>query len=535
MKYFKKTAALVLAVLCLMSGCRKKQELTSSFDRLGVTSAASSRNYITLLYSSSDTFNPYTAVTDINRQLCRLMYEPLVKTDNDFNAVNCLAESVTLNGKTCTVALKNALFSDGSAVTADDVVYSFNAAKGSATEYAYKLYGAVSAAASGSKTVVFNLAKADPYFVNLIDFPIVKKGSEARADEDGKALPPIGAGRYVSDDGMTKLTANTKYYGGSLNINEIRLINAPDSESVSHYVEVGAADMYYSDISDGNIVRMSGKKVSINLNRIVFIGVNKAYGELANAELRQAISSGIDRKAICRDGYYNNALAANGFFNPKWQPVKSVQSIETTANKEITIENLEKIGYNSVDANGIRKNSGGQRLEFELLVNSENRVRVFAAQLIANQLFEYGIKIRIAEKSFADYTAALASGNFQLYLGEVAITPNMDLTNLVAEGGSAAYGAAASKPDVTADTASDTASDAPTEETAQSVSSAELINGFYLGTNTVNDVASVLQAEMPFIPVCYRTGVLFYNDNIENVNNSSLSDIYFSIESYKIK
>ena len=69
---------------------------------------------------------------------------------------------------------------------------------------------------------------------------------------------------------MTKLTVNTKYYGGSLNINEIRLINAPDSESVSHYVEVGAADMYYSDISDGNIVRMSGKKVSINLNRDVY-------------------------------------------------------------------------------------------------------------------------------------------------------------------------------------------------------------------------------------------------------------------------
>ena len=36
-------------------------------------------------------------------------------------------------------------------------------------------------------------------------------------------------------------------------IREIRLINAPDSEAVGHYVEIGAADMYYSDISDGNI------------------------------------------------------------------------------------------------------------------------------------------------------------------------------------------------------------------------------------------------------------------------------------------
>lgn len=530
MKYTKKVAVLLLAVLCLLCGCRKNQSDASSGGKTGVSSDTSVRDYITLLYSSSDTFNPYTAATDINRQLCRLMYEPLVKLDNDFNAVNCLAESITLDGTTCTVTLKDAVFSDGSAITADDAVYSFGAAKNSKTEYAYKLYEAVSAAAAGGKTVVFKLTKADPYFANLLDFPIIKKGSEKRTNEDGRELPPIGAGRYVSDDSMTGLALNTKYFGGGdFQIKEIRLINAPDGESVSHYVEVGAADMYYSDISDGNILRMSGKKVNINLNHIVYIGVNTAYGDLGTAELRQAISSGIDRKTVCRDGYYNNALPANGFFNPKWQPVKSVQSIETTANKEITVENLEKIGYNSVDANGVRKNSGGKRLEFELLVNSENRVRAAAAQLIANKLFEYGIKIRVAEKSFADYTAALAAGNFQLYLGEVAVTPNMDLTNLVTEGGSAAYGI--KKIDTAA--ANSSLGEEGGQDVKQSLTAAQIVSGFYSGANTVNDIASVLQAEMPFIPVCYRTGVLFYNENIENVNNSSLSDIYFSIESYK--
>ena len=278
----------------------------------------------------------------------------------------------------------------------------------------------------------------------------MKKGSEARADEDGKALPPIGAGRYVSDDGMTKLTVNTKYYGGSLNINEIRLINAPDSESVSHYVEVGAADMYYSDISDGNILRMSGKKVNINLNHLIYIGVNLSNEQLSLNDLRQAISSGFDRKEICRDGYYNNALPANGFFNPAWEAVKSVQNINLQANKEITVENLEEIGYNKLDSEGVRTNSAGKKLKFELLVNKENRLRVSAAKIIASRLSEYGISVRVAEKSFADYTAALSSGNFQLYLAEVAITPNMDISSLVTEGGSAAYGAAASKPYVTA-------------------------------------------------------------------------------------
>lgn len=129
----------------------------------------------------------------------------------------------------------------------------------------------------------------------------------------------------------------------------------------------------------------------------------------------------------------------------------------------------------------------------------------------------------------------MESGNFQLYLGEVEVTPNMDMTSLVTEGASAAYGI--KKPEIPNPQESlptdPAATDSATEQSAQSATAAELIEGFYSGKNTITDVASVLQSEMPFIPVCYRTGVLFYNDNIENVNISSASDIYFSIESYK--
>ena len=69
-------------------------------------------------------------------------------------------------------------------------------------------------------------------------------------------------------------------------------------------------------------------------------------------------------------------------------------------------------------------------------------------------------------------------------------------------------------------------------EETQSESISTVVNGFYKGENTIADIATVLQTEMPAIPVCYRTGVLFSNENIENVNNASASDIYFSIESY---
>lgn len=539
-----KITAIVLSALIFLSGCRAKPDSTSSSaEPPTAVSAAGSRNYLTMLYSAADTFNPYTAATDINRQLCRLLYEPLLKTDNSYNISYSLAQSAEVKGKECTVTLKSRYFSDGSALTADDVVYSFNLAKKSNTEYAYKLYEALSATVRDSKTVVIKLDRADPYFANTLDFPIIKKGSDTRTDADGVTHPPIGCGRFKLNDGEDKLITNEHDPGKDRMIKEIRLINAPDSDAVGHYVEIGAADMYYSDISDGNILRMSGKKVNINLNHLIYIGANLSDEQLSLNALRQAISSGLDRKEICRDGYFNNALPANGFFNPAWEAVKSVQNINLQANKEITVENLEEIGYNKLDSAGVRTNGAGKKLKFELLVNKENRLRVTAARIIANRLSEYGISVNVAEKSFADYTAALSSGNFQLYLAEVAITPNMDISSLITEGGSAAYGIkkpekkedgkkADEKTEQTGSTESTASEAEQTEE--QSLTAAELVSGFYAGTNTLADLSSVLQTEMPVIPLCYRTGVLFYNDKIENVNNSSCSDIYFSIDSYSV-
>ena len=118
------------------------------------TQSGTSDSYeIRLLYSASDTFNPYTAGTEINRRLCLLLFDSLTRLNNSFETEYLLAESVTVEGAVCTVKLKNSYFTDGSPVTADDVVYSYNLAKNSVTEYAYSLYEVVSATAADSKTV----------------------------------------------------------------------------------------------------------------------------------------------------------------------------------------------------------------------------------------------------------------------------------------------------------------------------------------------------------------------------------------------
>ena len=533
---FKQLLCCVL-IFCLaltVIGCGKTSiPLSNDIDATEkLDEPTNKRDYLTLLYSSADSFNPYTLKTDVNRQIVKLIYEPLIKVNDRFEPVNALASSVEIKGDVCTVTLKSAKFSDGTQVTANDVVYSYNLAKNSATVYADKLYGVSSVSQSDGK-VVFKLAKSDPYFANVLDFPIIKEGSDTKTDADSVSLPPIGCGRFKLNETKDGLVLNEGYYGKVKYIKEIKLINAPDRESVAHYTEIGAADIYFTEISDGTITRMSGKRQEINLNNLVYIGINQNYAPLNQLSLRHAISSAVDRVKFCEKAYYNNAKAANGFFHPFWKETNSVQNLEINANNQITIENLEEIGYNKLNSEGLRVNKNGIPLKFTLLVNSENRIRVMAANVIADQLKSVGIGITVVEKPYSQYISALSSGSFQLYLGEIKITDNMDLSPLLIKGGSAAYGL----PNVSTDEKEDkNESDTETapEVKPQDTSSQKVLEEFYKGNATVRDVASVLQTDMAVVPLCYRTGLLFYNSCIKNVKNSSLGDIYFSIESYSI-
>ncbi len=525
---------LSLTLLISLTACKSKDDSKENNGDTNKKSVTAS-----LLYSKADTFNPYTAKTEINRQLCGLIYEPLIKLDNEFNMIYRLAKEITNEEKLWTVKLIDTVFSDGTPLTAQDVVYSYNVAKASATTHASALYEVVAATAADSKTVVFELNRIDSYFENLLSFPIIKANSDTVTDSDGVAAAPIGCGRYTLDEKNAILEQNSNYFGKKGQIASIKLIDAPDSDAVSHYVEIGATDIYYADASSASIVRMSGKRTQVNLNNLVYIGINSAYPELKNKNIRYAISAALDRNKICRNAFYNNAVAATGFFSPFFDDAKPYQTIDETPNLKITVENFSQIGYNSQDEEGYLLNLSGRRVKFTLLVNEENPSRVIAAKLIREQLKAVGIEITVIEKSYEQYVAALQSGAFQLYLGEVNILNNMDLSGLVVPGGSAAYGVLGAAPQATdTDTNTDTDAEDKEEEVTTPIidtSASSILNGFYSGKDSIGSVVSVLLTEMPQIPICYRQGVLFYDSNIEGNVTASADDIYLSIEEYTYK
>ena len=512
----KRSIAILLCIvlLALAVGCGKNGKPNNDN---GPQQSIYVGDGISLACNTADSFNPYKLKTGLNRLIASLLYDTLIVMDGSYSPVNVLASSITTQEKTCTVTIKNTTFSDGSYVTAADVVYSFNLAKGSGY-YAPRLEDIASATASSGSTVVFTSNKNDEYMANLLTFPIIKEGSDLLKNEDNVELPPIGSGRYKLNADLSGLIANASHHTTPPTVKTVKLINTPDEEALSHAIEIGAVDMYYTDLSDCNILRMSGKRVNVGLNNLVYLGVNMNKTLLKNTNMRHGISAAINRERLCEDAYYTNAIVATGVYNPAWKTVKGIQTIQSTSKIDISIENFKKIGYNTKDNEGFFVNANGDIIELRLLVNRENAFRNNAANMIKTQLAAAGIKIKIESVPYNQYVARLKAGQFDLYLAEVNINDNMDLTNLLCSGGKAAYGIEK--------IVKNNPNENEEETEPQPVRLEQVVKGLYTGSSTVPDVASMAVSELHIIPICYRSGILFCSEEVKDPEVFSSMDIY---------
>ena len=150
---------------------------------------------ISIAFNKNDSLNPYLAFSQANRLASSLLFDPLIKLTPEYEAQPYLAQSVQNNGSALTVSLRaDARFSDGSSLTAADVVYSFEQARASSL-YQSQLSPFTSCAAAEDGTVVFQLASADRLAENLLTFPIVKSGSLLTGSGVAKGVGGTGRDR----------------------------------------------------------------------------------------------------------------------------------------------------------------------------------------------------------------------------------------------------------------------------------------------------------------------------------------------------
>lgn len=563
----KAITAWILMLVIVFSGCTAAPSRTSS-DNSELSSSASDKDKteekeekektVSLACSITDSFCPYTAVTLINREMSSLLYDSLITLDNTFAPEKSLAEDIKTDGKTVTVTLKSVTFSDGSYLSADDVVYCAEKAMDSSTKYKDNLEDVTSVSAASSTKVVFSLSKADPYFENQLDFPIYKKNSDKKSSSDNIEIPPIGCGMYIINDDKTELIANPQYHGGAPKVKTIKLINTPDSDALQHNLEVGNITCYYSDLSGCELPQVRGGYEKVNLNNLVYLGANMKSGLMSYTDMRKAVSAALDRDDIVENAYYQNAVSATGVFNPSWcEKDSAIQSNENVANENVYLALLGKIGYNKKDSSGYYINSEGERLTLSLVYYEGNPWRSAAAKLIKTHMRSAGIKIELKKLGWSDYKSYLEKGYFDLYLAEIKLGNNMDISQLVTKSGSAAYGVyykntsskestAASQSSSSSDyssqsgvtssdsassdnsTVSSTSSDSSENPTEYAGETAKAVEKFYSEDATLSEVAAAFATELPVIPICYRTGILCYTTDISGIS-PSVSDVYRGI------
>ena len=153
----------------------------------------------------------------------------------------------------------------------------------------------------------------------------------------------------------------------------------------------------------------------------LYLGCNVLYSDyFDDGYLRTKLTYAIDRETIIQENYNNRAQAATLATSPS-SPYYN-QSLAA----QYGFDPLKFIG--SISSWNIPKDPKQPDRKMRLLVNSDDSARLRTARNIAAALTEYGLPTETIEYGTNTYIAVLQAGNWDVYLGQTRLPPNMDLS-----------------------------------------------------------------------------------------------------------
>lgn len=382
-----------------------------------------------------ESFHPLTGTNRANLNLAGLIYEGLFALDARFAPEGLLSveERVSEDGLTWTFTLRAGVtFSDGSPLTAGHVVSSLQTAMAAPSPYAVRLEGVRSVRAAEENQVTVTLAAPNGNLPALLDIPIVQEGAEG----------PLGTGPYrMHTDGETlSLVPNPGWWQGkALPTEEISLYRVKSADTLIHAFDTREISLVAADLTGTNVLGFSGNYEvwDYPTSVMLYVGYNAKTGPCADAAVRKALSYGFDRAACAKRLLSGHARAAALPFSPVWADYDSALA-DTLDYSPAKVDALLTAALWPMEDGARRK--GGTALALTMIVNTDNPYKVALAEYLAGDLSKAGVAVELKKLTWEEYSAALAAGAFDLYLGEVKLTANFDLTPLLAAEGPLNYG-----------------------------------------------------------------------------------------------
>lgn len=290
---------------------------------------ALARDLVVALKTEPTSMDPqYHALTP-NIQLSQTLFDPLVCTDAQLDIKPCLAESWTAEGTTWTFKLRpNAKFSDGSPVTAADVVFTYDrAGKVPNSPSSFKIYLQQVTQVEAVNPLTVRITTAQPYplvATNLAQLPIMSAKAAAGPAPEGRTTTELNAGtglvgagpyRFVSWKRGTEIVfeRNPHYWGKAPAWD--RVVYRPISNPAARVAALLAGDVDVAEDPPTDDLERLQKEPRLNVvtrpsNRVIYVALDQHGNEtpgiqgtggknpLLDKTVREALSLAIDRKAL---------------------------------------------------------------------------------------------------------------------------------------------------------------------------------------------------------------------------------------------
>jgi peptide/nickel transport system substrate-binding protein len=387
--------------------------------------------------ASADTMLPIFAHTEGSIYDIGFLYDALINVDPDFNIVPWLAKSweISKDGLTYTFHMrKDAVWSDGVPLTADDQVFEYQLTTNPATGAPYRSdYDEVRSVTAPDKyTVVYRLAKPNAAF--LVDVP----GSSAHAPFPrhiyGK-IPPAKlhtmdfSKNLVSSSGYTLkewrhddhllMESNPKWWHGKPYINEIYVKEYQSNPAALIALQHGDVDTAFflttpmwlalKDNPQYHLVH----NPSDTFNQFV---VNMKNPILSDLNVRKAIMYGWDRKTEADKLYHGQDVPAVSPipWAQKWAfdtATENAYAFDPAKAKQI----LDADGW-SVGPDGYRQKNG-KTLQFVTGEIAGSDITVQSFELFQANMKDIGIKTDMTQLEFNVFYQKEQQGDFDLDAG----------------------------------------------------------------------------------------------------------------------
>jgi peptide/nickel transport system substrate-binding protein len=386
---------------------------------------------VVALSSEPDALNPLISTSSNAGLIIAEMHDGLTEMDDDLDYVPRIATSWDLSpdGLEITYHLQPWVWSDGTALTARDVVTSFDLFKderiASPRSGSYKDVSGAFAPDSATVRYVFSRPLPDPLrrtWHHILPAHLTENldPTKVRSWELNRA--PLSSGEFVLEEWVHNrslvLVRNRLYPGKSAYLDRVVFRVLPEEGARTVALETGEVDLV-SGLTPDTAARLKDNPEirieAIGGRRFYYLQWNFVNPIFADATTRLALSHSLDRSRMINTLLLGYGQPGVGPIPPavwNFHPALTPDAFDPVKARDM----LAQAGWEDQDGDGVLERDG-REFRFEILTRQGDPIRENGAVIIRENLRAVGVAVELRVLELATGLEMLRAGKFDAYFG----------------------------------------------------------------------------------------------------------------------